>query len=102
MKRNMVVGIAMALGIISTGTVTSFASEFYSKCADKQAVEQFRYETNGLVSKVKQKDLELRELNAYDGIDINKVNALEADIKDLKEKINASANKYGVYSCGDN
>lgn len=99
MNKKMIVGIAMAMGILSVGALSASAADSCGKCADKQAVQQFTQETASLTSELKAKDLELRALYGYDGIDIYKVNALEAEIKELKDKINASATKHGIPAC---
>lgn len=99
MKKNMIVGIALAMGILSVGAISASAADACGKCADKQAVEQFTQETGALSSELKVKDLELRALYGYDSFDTRKASDLEAEIKDLNEKINLSANKLGVSPC---
>lgn len=99
MKKNMIIGMAMALGILSVGALSASAADTCGKCADKQAVEQFSQETKDLTSTLKAKDLELRALNGYDSYDTRKASELEAEIKELKDKINASATKLGIPAC---
>lgn len=99
MNKKMIVGIAMAIGILSVGALSASAADSCGKCADKQAVQQFTQETASLTSELKAKDIELREQYAYDGIDTHKVSALEEELKELKDKINAAAQKYGIPSC---
>lgn len=99
MKKNMIVGIAMALGILTVGALSASAAEPCGKCADQQTVQQFKQETAALSSALKIKDQELRELNTYDSIDIHKVSALEAELKQLKDKIDAAAKKYAIPAC---
>jgi peptidoglycan hydrolase CwlO-like protein len=99
MKKNMIVGIALAMGILSVGAISASAAYTCGKCADNQTIQQFKQETDSLTSTLKAKDLELRALYGYDSIDIHKVNALEAEIKVLKDKINASATKFGIPAC---
>jgi peptidoglycan hydrolase CwlO-like protein len=99
MKKNLIVGIAMAMGILSIGAISASAADSCGKCADTLAVQQFTQETSALTNVLKAKDLELRGLYGYDGIDIHKVNALEAEIKELKNKINTSATKHGIPAC---
>jgi septation ring formation regulator EzrA len=64
-----------------------------------QNVQQFSQETTKLSSELKVKDIELREQYGFDGMDTNKVSALEADIKELKERIALIASKYNIQSC---
>lgn len=102
MKKNMIVGMALAIGILSAGAVSASAANpccGNGKCSDKQTVQQFTQETAELSSALKTKDLELRGLYIYDGIDIRKVDQLEAEIKDLKGKIKTVADKYGISAC---
>ncbi len=99
MKKNMIVGIALALGILTVGALSASAAEPCGKCTEQQAVQQYKQETAALNSAMKAKDLQLRELNTYDSIDIHKVNAIEAELKGLKDKIDAAAEKYGISAC---
>ena len=99
MKKNTIIGMALALGILSVGAFTASAADTCGKCADNQAIQQFHQETDPLSATLKAKDLELRGLYGYDGIDIRKVDELEAEIKELKVKINASATKLNIPAC---
>lgn len=99
MKKNMIAGIALVMGILSAGALSASAAEPCGKCAEQQAVQQFTLETAALSRELKAKDIELREQYAYDSIDIHKVGALEAELKGLKGKINAAAEKYGIPAC---
>lgn len=102
MKKNIIVGIAMAMGILSVGVVAASASESCcagGKCADKQVVQQFKQETALLADVLKSKDVELRELYGYEGIDLRRVDELEAQIKELKGKIKVVADKFAVPDC---
>lgn len=99
MKKNVIIGMALALGMLSVGAITASAAETCGKCADSQSLQQFKQETDSLTSILKTKDLELRALYAYDGIDIQKVSVLEAEIKDLNDNINASATKFKIPPC---
>lgn len=102
MKKNMIVGIALAMGILSVGAFSaSAASSCCSSgiCTDKQVVQQFSQETSALSSALKTKDVELRELYSYDSIDTRKAGELEADIKELKNKIKVAGDKYGIPNC---
>ncbi len=102
MKKNMIVGVALAIGILSVGAVSASASGSCcndGKCGDKQAVQQFTQETTALSNALKAKDLELRDLYSYDSINIRKADSLEAELKELKAKIKVAAEKYGISSC---
>lgn len=89
----------MAVGMLSAGALSASAAEPCGKCTDKQAVQQFTLETSELTRALNAKDVELREQYSYDGIDINKVSAIEAELKELKDKINAAAQKFGIPAC---
>lgn len=99
MKKNMIVGIAMAMGILTVGALSASAADSCGKCADKQAVQQFTHDTAALASELKTKDIELREQYSIDSTDMRKVAELEDELKDLKDKINAAAQKYGIPVC---
>ena len=102
MKKNLIVAIALALGVLSVGAVSASAASSCcneGKHAGMQNVQQFSQETTNLSSELKAKDIELREQYGFDGMDTNKVSALEADIKDLKGRIALIAGKYNVQSC---
>ena len=102
MKKNMIVGIAMAMGMLSVGAMTASAAGSCCSdgtCADKQVVQKFLQETAGLDGALKARDLELREQYGYDGIDVHKVNELEAEIKELKGKIKVVGERYGIKPC---
>jgi len=99
MNKKMIVGIAMAIGILSVGALSASAADSCGKCADKQAVQQFTQETASLTSELKVKNMELREQYAYDSIDTRKVSVLEEELKELKDKIKVVAEKYDIPSC---
>lgn len=102
MKKNLIVGIVSALAVLSVGVVSASAASSCcneGKHAGMQNIQQFSQETAGLSNELKAKDIELRELYGFDGLDTNKVSALESDIKELKGKIKLIADKYSIQSC---
>ena len=99
MKRNMIAGMAMALGILAVGAFSASAADTCGKCADDKAVQQFTQETAGLRGTLKAKDLELRRQYAFDNINIYTVNALESEIRELNRQIDAAALKHGISAC---
>lgn len=102
MKKNMIVGIAMVMGMFSVGALSASAAGSCcneGKCSDKQAFQKFTQETAALSNTLKAKDLKLRELALYDTYDIRQADALEAELKELKASINAAADKYGISAC---
>jgi len=98
----MIVGVALAMGMLSVGAVSASASGSCcsdGKCGDKQSVQQFTQETTALSNALKAKDIKLRELYSYDSIDIRKADNLEVELKELKAKIKVAAEKHGISSC---
>lgn len=97
----------MAFGVVSMGAVAASAADsgtIIINRADKQAYKQFVQETAAVSAALKAKEAELNEQYAYrnyegglhEGIDVAKINKLEADIHALKDKLNASAEKYDL------
>src|SRR6185369_7605956 len=102
MKKRMIVGLAMVVGILPVGALSASAAESCcntGKCADKQVVQQFTQETAALSSALKAKEIELRELNGYDGFDRGRASDLEAEVKELRGKIRVIAEKHGMPAC---
>ncbi len=102
MKKQIIVGIALAMGMLSAGAVSASAAASCcndGKCTDKRAIEQFSHETAGTTGALKAKEIELREQYGYEGIDNNKTAQLEAELKELKGKVRLIAEKYSIQTC---
>jgi peptidoglycan hydrolase CwlO-like protein len=102
MKKNMIVAMALALGTLSFGAVSASAANSCcdsGKCADKQAVQKLTQDTAATSKALKAKEMELRQLFAYDRVDVNRETELELEIKDLKSQIKRVSQEYGVSSC---
>lgn len=102
MKKHMIAGIALMLGILSVGAVSASAAGsccIDGKCSDKPTVQQFTQETAELRSALKAKDIELRGLAGYDTYDTRKQQALEDEVKELKSRISAVGQKYDIPAC---
>ena len=102
MKRKTVVGIALMLGMLVTGSAHAAGCAMcgeVGKCKDPLAVQQFRNETAPLSTELKAKDGELRSLYATDSIDTNRAEALEAEIKEIKAKIHAVSDRLSIPPC---
>lgn len=102
MKKKVIVGIAMAMGMLSAGALSASAAGPCcqgGKCSDSQAVRQFIQETAALSSALKAKDIELRELNGHETIDIRKVDALEEELKELQGRLRVAGEKHGIPPC---
>jgi len=101
MKKNIIV-TALAMGILSIGAISASAAGSCCNsgtCADKQSVQQFNQSTSALTEAVKAKEHQLRDLYAYDSIDMRKISQLEAEIKELKAQIQVAAEKQGIHTC---
>jgi hypothetical protein len=100
--KKQVLQITTVAGLLLFGSLSAFAADSYYKRADKQTVQQFTQETSALTSALKAKEAELRELSIYTmndshiapGPDYGRISALEAEIKELKNKIDSVALKY--------
>ena len=99
MNKHMIVGITMAMGILTVGVASASAADACGKCADQQSVQQFTQETASLSRTLKAKDSELRGLYVSDSIDSREVSALEEEIQELKAQINAAAQKFNIPAC---
>lgn len=109
MKKNMIVGIAVAVVMLSFGALSVSAAGSAPNvvtCAGKHADQQFVQETAGLASAIRAKEVELQAENAYrewdgyhQGIDVRKINALELELRELKDRIKTIAQKHGFTAC---
>ena len=102
MKKHTIAGVALMLGMLSFGALSASAAGsccIDGKCSDEPTVQQFTKETATLTSTLKAKDIELRELAGYNTYDIRKQQALEDEIKEIKAKISAVGEKYGIPAC---
>lgn len=84
--------------MVSIGALSAQAADFYCK-KDAEALHVYQQESAGVSSALQKKELELRELYAYDSIDIRKVAVLEAEIKTLKSSLERIAQKNGLTAC---
>jgi hypothetical protein len=100
MKKKMIIGMAMALGLLSTGAVTASAAEPCGNCADSQALRQYRLERDSLNSSLKARESELHGLYAAEGIDMQRADALATEISRIKGDIAAAADRHKIPSCG--
>ncbi len=103
MRKNMVIGIAMAVGMLSFGALTASAAGSgmnMDNCADKQVNQQFTQETAGLVAALNARNDELRSQNYTEGpANLLKTDVLKKEVTELKNQINAAALKHGVKMC---
>lgn len=100
MKKNLIVGIAMAAGVLTMGAMSASAAESCNgSCTDQQSVHQFKQETSVLSGNVEALEAQIREQYSNDSIDIRKIEALEAQLKTLKDKIEVIALKHNISKC---
>lgn len=98
MKKQIIIGTALVAGLFSFGAFAS-AAEACENCVDKQVLKKFTDETATLSTALKAKNLQLREVYAMESVDVHRVNQLEGEIKELRGKIDASADKLGIAPC---
>ncbi|BCS55645.1 hypothetical protein [Geobacter sp. SVR] len=98
MKRKMIVG-TLAMGLLAFGAFSATAAEACDKCVENQVMQQFRQEVSPLATAIREKDIQVRNLYGYDRPDMQKISALEAEIKELKDTIESSADKFGIPAC---
>jgi hypothetical protein len=90
------------MGILSVGALSASAAGTCcgeGNCASEQTKQKFIQETAPLFSAVQAKDVELRGLYVSDRIDTQKASVIEAELKELKGKISAVGEKYGIAAC---
>lgn len=102
MNKQLIVGTALALGVLSMGALSASAATSCcngSNSADQQAVQQFSRESAGLSDALRAKNIELRQQYALEGIDPGKISALETELTALKEQLAVVAEKFGIKPC---
>lgn len=102
MKKHTMVGIALAMGMLSVSAISASAASSCcndGKCTDRQVVGKVVQETAGTASILNAKEIQLRELYGYDGFDRQEAAKLESEIEGLKSKIKIVEQKYGISSC---
>lgn len=98
MKRNVVAGFALALGLLSLNPVASFAAD-RSNCAKQAAMQEFAKETAPLAQSLRAKELELRKQHAYEGVALIDFSQLQAEVKDLQSQMRSAARDKGLEPC---
>ncbi|GLI39538.1 hypothetical protein KI811_16000 [Geobacter hydrogenophilus] len=61
-----------------------------------ETVKQFRQNTATLREQLSAKNLELRQQYGYDGLNTSRIDELEGQLRELKEKIKAEARKLNI------
>jgi hypothetical protein len=98
--KNQVMALILVAAILAFGGV-AFAETGQAsvKAVSTDTLNKFRQQTVDLRAQLKTKDLELRELYAYDGIDMRRVDELEGDIKEIKAKLRSVAASMNLEPC---
>jgi hypothetical protein len=99
MKTHRIAGIVGAVGLIAIGALSASAAETGCSCAEKQAVQQYRQDSGSLTGALQAKEMELRELYLRETVDLATANRLEGELRELKGKVGALAEKYGIPAC---
>ena len=98
--KNKVMALVLVVAVLAIGSA-AFAEtgQVNVKAINADALNKFRQHTVDLREQLKAKDLELRGLYAYDGIDMRRVDELEGDIKEIKAKIRSVAASMNLEPC---
>ena len=108
MKKQTIVGLALAMGILSVGAISATAAgsccdkaaeSVVKPCCEKQQGQLSREPAEGFAL-LKAKEIELRELYLREGIDTQKEADLEAEIKALKSRLHSSVGSCGSFCRG--
>lgn len=98
--KNKVMALVLVVAVLAFGGVAFAETDQVSvKAISADTLNKFRQQTVDLREQLKAKDLELRGLNAYDSIDIRRVDELEGDIKEIKAKIRSVAASMNLEPC---
>jgi hypothetical protein len=106
MENKMIVAIALVL--LSFGSLSAFAAGGTNRCVDQQAMLQFTNETAALNGALKAKEVEIAEQKSsywgiersgYDGPDFSTIDKLDTERKEIKAQIATVAKKYGIMTC---
>jgi len=99
MKNNVMALLLVAAILAFGGVAFAETGQASVKTISADALNKFRQHTVDLREQLKAKDLELRGLYAYDGIDMRRVDELEGDIKEIKAKIRSVAASMNLEPC---
>ncbi|SNB45529.1 hypothetical protein [Geobacter sp. DSM 9736] len=93
--KTITVAVAVSLSVSS---VVYAGGTHVDPCvaASAETVKQFRQNTSELRGQLSVKELELRQEYGYEGIDMRRVEAIEGEIREIKEKIKTVAKKLNL------
>lgn len=99
MKNKIMASILVTAVLAFGGVALAETGQTNVKAISADTLTKFRQQTVDLREQLKAKDLELRGLYAYDGIDMRRVDELEGDIKEIKTKIRSVAASMNLEPC---
>ncbi|MBT0663080.1 hypothetical protein KI809_02100 [Geobacter pelophilus] len=98
--KNKIMALVLVAAVLAFGSVAFAETDQISvKAISADTLNKFRQQTVDLREQLKAKDLELRGLYAFDGIDMRRVDELEGDIKEIKTKIKSVAVTMNLEPC---
>ena len=99
MRKNMLAFVVVAVVLALNGVVYAEDSTANVKVISAETLNKFRQHTTDLREQLKAKDLELRGLYAYEGLDTWRVAELEEDLKGIKARIKSVAVSMNLEPC---
>lgn len=99
MKNKIISLLFVAATLAYSNANLAFAEGGQIKVNSAETLNKFRQHTSELREQLKAKDLELRGLYAYDGLDTGRVAELEEDINEIKAKIRSVAASMNLEPC---
>lgn len=98
--KNKVMALVLVVAVLAfSGVAFAETGQVSVKAISADTLNKFRQQTVDLREQLKAKDLELRALNAYDSIDMRRVDELEGDLKEIKAKIRSVAASMNLEPC---
>ncbi len=98
--KNKVMALILVASVLAFGGVAlAETGQTSVKAISADTLNKFRQQTVDLREQLNAKDLELRGLYAYEGIDMRRVDELEGDIKEIKAKIRSLAASMNLEPC---
>ncbi|AJE03604.1 nucleotide exchange factor GrpE [Geobacter pickeringii] len=102
MNRKSIIAVTAALGIFAGGMAYAGGCDMCGKeagCNNDQSVQQYQQATEQLRARTKSLDLAIRTEYSYNQVNIQRIEALEKQLKEAKAELRAQAEKYNVPTC---
>jgi len=89
--------VAVAVSLTVSGVVYAGGTSV-DPCvsASAETVKQFRQNTSDLRGQLSVKELELRQEYSYEGIDMRRIEVIEGEIREIRDKIKTAARKLSL------